>query len=57
MLTPEYLLQISEGGEEIAERIHQYVIKQIIDRIVLRLDRGDGSILTARDKWQIQTLQ
>ncbi len=57
MLTPEYLLQISEGGEEIAERIHQYSIKQIIDRIVLRLDRGDGYILTARDKWQIQTLQ
>ncbi len=57
MLTPEYLLLISEGGEEIAERIHQYAIKQIIDRIVLRLDRGDGYILTARDKWQIQTLQ
>ena len=57
MLTPDYLLRISEGGEEIAERIHQNAIKQIIERIVLRLDRGDDYILTARDKWQIQTLQ
>lgn len=57
MLAPDYLLWISEGGEEIAERIHQNAIKQIIERIVLRLDRGDDYILTARDKWQIQTLQ
>lgn len=57
MLTPDYLLRISEGGEEIAERIHQNAIKQIVDRIVLRLDRGDDYILTARDKWQLQTLQ
>ena len=57
MLTPDYLLRISEGGEEIAERIHQNAIKQIIERIVLRLDRGDDYILTARDKWQLQTLQ
>lgn len=57
MLTPEYLLRISEGGEEIAERIHQNAIKQIVERIVLRLDRGDDYIFTARDKWQLQTLQ
>lgn len=57
MLTPEYLLHISEGGEEIAERIHQNAIKQIVDRIVLRLDRGDDYVLTSRDKWQLQTLQ
>ena len=57
MLTPEYLLQISEGGEEIAERIHQYAIKQIIDRIIARLDHGDDYILTATDKWQIEVLQ
>lgn len=57
MLTPDYLLRISEGGEEIAERIHQNAIRQIVDRIVLRLDRGDDYILTARDKWQLQTLQ
>ena len=57
MLTPEYLLQISEGGEAIAEELHQSIIKKIIQRIIVRLDREDGYILTATDKWQIETLQ
>lgn len=57
MLSPEYLLRISEGGEEIAERLHQDILERIIERITLRLDRGDNYILTAHDKWQIQVLQ
>lgn len=57
MLTPEYLLRVSEGGEAIAEALHDEIIKQIVERISLRLDRGDNYILTARDKWQIEVLQ
>lgn len=57
MLTPEYLLRVSEGGEAIAETLHDEIIKQIVERISLRLDRGDNYILTARDKWQIEVLQ
>jgi hypothetical protein len=57
MLSPEYLLRVSEGGEAIAETLHDEIIKQIVDRISLRLDRGDNYILTPRDKWQIEVLQ
>lgn len=57
MLTPEYLLRISEGGEEIAEELHNSIIEKIIKRIMVRLDRGDGYILTPQDKWQIQILE
>lgn len=57
MLDPEYLLHISEGGEEIAESLHTDIIARIVDRIALRLDRGDNYILTAQDKWQIEVLQ
>jgi hypothetical protein len=57
MLTPEYLLRISEGAEEIAEELHQDILNRIIERIVVRLDRGDNYILTAYDKWQLQVLQ
>lgn len=57
MLSPEYLLRVSEGGEAIAETLHNEIIKQIVERIAVRLGRGDNYILTARDKWQIQTLQ
>lgn len=57
MLSPDYLLKVSEGGEAIAETLHDEIIKQIVERITIRLDRGDNYILTARDKWQIQVLQ
>lgn len=57
MLTPEYLLRISEGGEEIAEELHNAIIEKIIKRIMVRLDRGDNYILTPQDKWQIQVLE
>lgn len=57
MLDPEYLLHISEGGESIAESLHNDIIAKIVERIAIRLDRGDNYILTAQDKWQIEVLQ
>ena len=57
MLSPEYLETIGEGGEEIAELLHHEIIQQIVERIAIRLDRGDDYVLTARDKWQIEVLQ
>ena len=57
MLSPEYLLRVSEGGEAIAENLHNDIIAKIVSRIATRLDRGDNYILTAQDKWQIEVLQ
>lgn len=57
MHNPEYLLHVSEGAEEISEMLHNEIIKRIIDRIMLRIGRGDDYILTAQDKWQLETLQ
>ena len=57
MLTPSYLLRAVEPAEEIAEKLHQDLMDRIIERILLRLRRGDGYILTAQDKWQIETMQ
>lgn len=57
MVNPDYLLHISEGAEEISEMLHNEIIKQIIDRIMLRIGRGDDYILTTQDKWQLETLQ
>ncbi len=56
MLDPDYLLRISEGGEAIAETLHDEIIKKIIERMAARLARGDNYILTAIDKWQIEVL-
>ena len=57
MLSPDYLLHISEGGEEIAEQLHSEIIRKMVYRIMLRIGRGEEYLLTATDKWQIQTLQ
>lgn len=57
MLTPDYLLHISEGAEEIAEALHVDIINRIIDRVLVRIKRNEDYILTAYDKWQIDTLQ
>lgn len=57
MLTPEYLLRISEGAEDVAEQLHNEIIRRIVKRIMIRLGRGDNYILTATDKWQLEVLQ
>lgn len=57
MLSPNYLLHISEGAEEIAETLHQEIVNRIIARIMYRVGRRDDYILTAQDKWQLEVLQ
>lgn len=57
MLTPSYLLHATEAAEEIAEGLHQDILSRIIKRMNKRFERGDDYILTATDKWQLQTLQ
>lgn len=56
MLNPEYLLRISEGAEDIAEQLHVEIIKRIVDRMLIRMARGEDYLLTATDKWQLETL-
>ena len=57
MLTPDYLLHISEGAEEIAAQMHTDMLKRIVAHIQARQKRGDTYILTAADKWQLEALQ
>lgn len=57
MLTPSYLLHATEPAEEIAEQLHQDILGRVIERILIRFGRGDDYVLTAVDKWQIETAQ
>ena len=57
MLTPDYLYRITEGAEQIASELHANIIKRIIERMMLRIGRGEDYLLTATDKWQIEVLQ
>ena len=57
MLRPNYLQHIADGSEEIASQLHTYIIRQIIDRMMIRIGRGDDYLLTSSDRWRIQILQ
>lgn len=57
MLSPEYLRQITEDSEQIAEELHQYIISEIVSRMMARIGRGEDYILTNADAWRIRTLQ
>ena len=57
MLTPSYLQHIADGAEEIASQLHAYIIRQRIDRMMIRIGRRDDYLLTSSDRWRIQILQ
>lgn len=57
MLTPDYLQHIADGSEEIASQLHTYIIRQIIDRMMMRIGRGSDYLLTSSDRWRIHILQ
>lgn len=40
-----------------ASKLHSDIVKRIVNRIMLRIGRGEDYILTAVDQWQISTLQ
>lgn len=57
MLTPEYLLHVGDGAEEIAAYLHNKITVAVIKAILNRAQRGDDYILTRRDAMQLEVLQ
>lgn len=57
MLTPDFLLRISEPAENIAEQLHIDIINRIVERMMIRIGRGEDYLLTQTDRWQILVLQ
>lgn len=57
MLDPEYLRDVAAGSEKIASDLHDYIIQQIVERMMLRIGRGKEYLLTSSDKWRIKVLQ
>lgn len=57
MLDPEYLRDVAEGAEEIAAELHDYILQKIVSRIIARIGKGKDYLLTATDRWNIETMQ
>lgn len=57
MLKPAYLQRIAEGTEEIAADLHSYILRKIVERMMIRIGRGDEYLFTSADRWQIEIMQ
>lgn len=57
MLEPAYLQRIAEGAEEIAADLHSYILRKIVERMMIRIGRGDEYLFTSSDRWQIEIMQ
>ena len=52
MLTPDYLWYVPEKAEKQAEELHNKIVSVIIERMMIRLGRGEDYLFTPIDKWQ-----
>lgn len=57
MLPPEYMAGIADASEELASKLHSDIMKRIIERMMARAGRGEDYLLTATDKWNIESMQ
>lgn len=51
------MLRISEPSELIASELHEEIVNITVERMMIRMKRGDDYKLAAVDKWNIQVLQ
>lgn len=57
MLDAEYLAIITERAEYVAAQLHDDIIAMIVARITANMVNGKPYLLTASDKWRIETLE
>lgn len=57
MLTPRELLDIVDGSTKISEDLQIYLVREIVERMMIRLGRGEKYLLTSSDRWRISIMQ
>lgn len=57
MLSPEYILRLSAGAEEVAGQLQNALVAQIVRRLLIRLRDEDEVRFSATDKYAVQTLE
>ena len=57
MLTPEELLMVVETMQPLLDDLNAWIVRDMIRRLMARLERGEGPELTATDEWQARVYQ
>ena len=57
MLTPEEIQKIADTMFPLLDELNGWILRDMIRRLMARLARGEGPLLTATDEWQAQVYQ
>lgn len=54
MLTPQQILEIADTMQPLLDELNQFITKDMLRRLMARLGRGEGFLLTGSDQWQME---
>lgn len=54
MLTPQELLEIVDTMQPLLDELNGWIVRDMIERLMARLGRGEGFLLTGTDQWQLE---
>lgn len=54
MLTPQQLLEIVDTMHPLLDNLNSWITTDMVNRLMLRLGRGEDFLLTGTDKWQLE---
>lgn len=54
MLTPQQLLEIVDTMHPLLDELNSWITADMVNRLMLRLGRGEGFLLTGTDQWQVE---
>ena len=57
MLTPKQLLEIVDSMQPILDGLNTFIVRDMVQRAMARMGRGEGLLLTGTDEWQIKVYQ
>ena len=57
MLSPEFILHLSEKAEAISEQLHNAIVRRIVSRFLAQMQRYGEIKVGAASRWQMQVLQ
>lgn len=54
MLTPQQLIEIVDTMHPLLDDLNTFITQDMIQRLMARLGRGEGFLLTGTDQWQVE---
>lgn len=57
MLNPNFIQELTDYAEELSSELNRQVVRRIVQRMIIRMNKGRKKLLSATDKWQIESLR